>query len=236
MARCPGPTIEVNQGDTVRIIVENRLPNNFDSLAQPGDPGQPGRGARTGAGLHPAGRGVRLRVHSAPAWHVFLPTPHVAMQEAMGMVGLFIIHPRTAYEPVVDQDFAADHAGILDPRQYHDPRQPGNGLQFPDLQRPLRTAHDAASGQAGPPRADPPGEFQHGGPSSDSPARPHLRGSPEPRAGGSPSPPGFRATTCWSGVAQARDVEFIADNPGDWIMHCHMFHHTMNDMVSMAGP
>src|SRR5262249_17906457 len=38
------------------------------------------------------------------------------------------------------------------------------------------------------------------------------------------------------GVAQARDVEFIANNPGDWIMHCHMFHHTMNQMVSMAGP
>jgi hypothetical protein len=37
-------------------------------------------------------------------------------------------------------------------------------------------------------------------------------------------------------VAQARDVEFIANNPGDWIMHCHMFHHTMNHMVSMAGP
>ena len=38
------------------------------------------------------------------------------------------------------------------------------------------------------------------------------------------------------GVAQARDVEFIANNPGDWVMHCHMFHHTMNHMVSMAGP
>jgi FtsP/CotA-like multicopper oxidase with cupredoxin domain len=31
---------------------------------------------------------------------------HVAMQEAMGMVGLFIIHPKEAYEPVCDQDFA----------------------------------------------------------------------------------------------------------------------------------
>ena len=38
------------------------------------------------------------------------------------------------------------------------------------------------------------------------------------------------------GRGEARDVEFIANNPGDWIMHCHMFHHTMNHMVSMAGP
>jgi hypothetical protein len=25
-------------------------------------------------------------------------------------------------------------------------------------------------------------------------------------------------------------VEFIADNPGDWALHCHMSHHTMNQM------
>jgi hypothetical protein len=31
-------------------------------------------------------------------------------------------------------------------------------------------------------------------------------------------------------VGQTRTVEFIADNPGDWAMHCHMTHHTMNQM------
>jgi hypothetical protein len=38
------------------------------------------------------------------------------------------------------------------------------------------------------------------------------------------------------GVAQVREVEFIANNPGDWVMHCHMFHHMMNHMVSQVGP
>src|SRR5581483_7525686 len=37
-------------------------------------------------------------------------------------------------------------------------------------------------------------------------------------------------------VAQARDVEFVANNPGDWVFHCHMFHHMMNFMSSMVGP
>src|SRR5262249_2783353 len=27
-----------------------------------------------------------------------------------------------------------------------------------------------------------------------------------------------------------RDVELIADNPGDWAFHCHKSHHTMNQM------
>jgi hypothetical protein len=37
------------------------------------------------------------------------------------------------------------------------------------------------------------------------------------------------------GVAQSRDVEFIASNPGDWMLHCHLPHHMMNQMSSMVG-
>lgn len=37
-------------------------------------------------------------------------------------------------------------------------------------------------------------------------------------------------TTEIIGVGQTRDLEFIADNPGDWALHCHMSHHTMNAM------
>jgi hypothetical protein len=37
-------------------------------------------------------------------------------------------------------------------------------------------------------------------------------------------------------VGQSRDVEFIANNPGDWMLHCHIPHHMMNHMVSMVGP
>jgi hypothetical protein len=38
------------------------------------------------------------------------------------------------------------------------------------------------------------------------------------------------------GVAQARDVEFVAGNPGDWMFHCHLPHHMMNQMSSNVGP
>ena len=38
------------------------------------------------------------------------------------------------------------------------------------------------------------------------------------------------------GVAQARDVEFVGEHPGDWMLHCHLPHHMMNQMVSMVGP
>ena len=38
------------------------------------------------------------------------------------------------------------------------------------------------------------------------------------------------------GVAQTRNIEFVADNPGDWMLHCHLPHHMMNQMASQAGP
>jgi hypothetical protein len=46
----------------------------------------------------------------------------------------------------------------------------------------------------------------------------------------------YPGNTVLVGVAQARDVEFVANNPGDWMIHCHLPHHMMNQMVSMVGP
>jgi hypothetical protein len=37
-------------------------------------------------------------------------------------------------------------------------------------------------------------------------------------------------TTVLVSVGQTRNIEFVADNPGDWAMHCHMTHHMMNQM------
>ncbi|MGE3626391.1 MAG: multicopper oxidase domain-containing protein, partial [Hyphomicrobiales bacterium] len=37
-------------------------------------------------------------------------------------------------------------------------------------------------------------------------------------------------TTVLVSVGNTRNIEFIADNPGDWAMHCHMTHHVMNQM------
>jgi len=37
-------------------------------------------------------------------------------------------------------------------------------------------------------------------------------------------------TTALVAVGQSRNIEFIADAPGDWAFHCHMTHHVMNQM------
>ena len=49
---------------------------------------------------------------------------------------------------------------------------------------------------------------------------------------GGPIPPAgqWPQTTVPVPVGSTRDVEFVADVPGDWAFHCHKSHHTMNAM------
>jgi hypothetical protein len=40
----------------------------------------------------------------------------------------------------------------------------------------------------------------------------------------------YPETTVLVPVGSTRAIEFVADEPGDWAMHCHMTHHVMNQM------
>jgi manganese oxidase len=40
-------------------------------------------------------------------------------------------------------------------------------------------------------------------------------------------------TSVLTAVGQSRTFEFVADQPGDWPMHCHMTHHVMTQMGDM---
>jgi manganese oxidase len=231
----PGPMIEVNQGDRVRIIVENRLPEptsiHWHSLeipvSQDGVPGlvqdliPPGEAFVYEFDLHQNG--------------TFFYHAHVAMQEAMGMVGLFVIHPKTAYEPVCDQDFAlvTQEFQILPNANIPDSQgMDFNFLTFNGHCAPLTTplviklGHRVRLRLVNFSTADHHPIHLHG----------HTWWVTGTEGGRIPESGWIPGNNVLIGVAQARDVEFIANNPGDWIMHCHMFHHTMNHMVSMAGP
>jgi FtsP/CotA-like multicopper oxidase with cupredoxin domain len=231
----PGPTIEVNEGDRVRIIVENRLPEptsiHWHSLeipvSQDGVPGlvqdfiPPGEAFVYEFDLHQNG--------------TFFYHAHVAMQEAMGMVGLFIIHPRQPYEPIVDQDIALVTQEFQILPNTTIPNSQGmdfNFLTFNGRCAPMTTPLVLKLGHRVRLR------FVNFSTADHHPIHLHghtfwVTGTEGGRIPESAWVPGNNVLV---GVAQARDVEFIANNPGDWIMHCHMFHHTMNHMVPMAGP
>src|SRR5579871_6706005 len=101
----PGPTIQAAEGDRVRIVFDNHLPEptgiHWHGLELPIEmDGVPGIGQKP---VMPGERFVyEFSLHQNGT---FFYHPHMAMQEMVGLLGGFIIHPRTAYAPHVDKDF-----------------------------------------------------------------------------------------------------------------------------------
>jgi FtsP/CotA-like multicopper oxidase with cupredoxin domain len=54
---------------------------------------------------------------------------------------------------------------------------------------------------------------------------------------GNPVPPLAQLTkdTLWIAPGERYDIEFVADNPGTWILHCHILHHVTNDDMEPGG-
>lgn len=231
----PGPTIEANEGDRVRIIMENHLPEVFaphwHGLEVPaGQDGVPGISQEP---IPP--HGSHTYEFTLNQNGTFFYHSHMPMQEMMGMIGFFIVHPKKPHLPRVDRDF-----GII--------------LQGWDI-KPHNTVPNTLAmefnwltfnGKAGP--ATTPMVVKRGervrirmvNLSMDHhPIHLHgntfyVTGTEGGRILGDVGrEPG---NTVIVGVAQSRDVEFVAHNPGDWMLHCHLPHHMMNQMVSMVGP
>lgn len=231
----PGPTIEAFQGDRIRLVVHNKLPEpttiHWHGLELPvSEDGVPGM---TQKPIPPGGTYVyEYDLHQAGT---FFYHSHFPMQEAFGMAGFFIIHPKVAWDPPVDRDF-----GLLFQNFRIDWTQ-----TIPDSMSMDWNWH-TINGRSGPYTT--PLVVRHGervririldfSPQQHHPVHLHghtfwttgREGARMPKSAWEP-----RNNTL-VGVAQSTDFEFIAFNPGDWLLHCHMVHHMMNHMVRQVGP
>ncbi|MBW3546915.1 MAG: copper oxidase [Actinobacteria bacterium] len=52
---------------------------------------------------------------------------------------------------------------------------------------------------------------------------------------GAPLPAPYQADTVLVGSGERYDLELVADDPGDWMFHCHILHHVTNDAVEDPG-
>src|SRR6266852_5472795 len=117
----PGPTIEAVEGDHVRILVTNHLPedtsvhwhgvllpNGMDGVSGLNQPHiKPGETYAYEFTLRQAGT------------HMYHPHADEMVQMAFGMMGFFIIHPKNGYEEPIDRDFAIMlHNWALHPGTY----------------------------------------------------------------------------------------------------------------------
>jgi FtsP/CotA-like multicopper oxidase with cupredoxin domain len=231
----PGPTIEAVEGDKVRFMVHNDLPEatslHLHGLELPN--AQDGVPGLTQDPISPGKMGVyELTLHQNGT---FFYHSHDPMQEVMGTVGLFIIHPKAAHEPTVDYDFGLI---IQEFRILPATNTPANTLMdfnwftLNGRSAPYITPLVVKLGSRVRIRLL---NF-----STDDHHPMHLHGHTfwvtGTEGGRIPESAWVPGNTVLVGVAQVREVEFIANNPGDWVLHCHMFHHMMNHMISGVGP
>ncbi len=102
---CPGPTIQVQQGDRVRVIFENRLPEStslhWHGLEIPIE--QDGVPYISQKPVAPGEKYVyEFTVHQEGT---FFYHAHSAMQEMLGQIGFFVAHPEKDYQPRADHDY-----------------------------------------------------------------------------------------------------------------------------------
>ncbi|MFM7341389.1 MAG: multicopper oxidase family protein [Betaproteobacteria bacterium] len=229
----PGPTIEVVEGDKVRIFVTNRLPEHttIHWHGQRLPNGMDGVGGLNQKQI-PAGKTfVYEFTAKRPGTFMYHPHADEMTQMAMGMMGLWITHPRHAHPHIdpVDRDYAfLINAFDIDPGSYTPKVNTmldfniwsWNSRVFPGISPLVARWGDRVRVRFGNltmtnhPIHVHGIEFEVTG----------TDGGPVPRSARWPE------VTTDVAVGQMRQIEFIADEPGDWAMHCHKSHHTMGAM------
>lgn len=226
----PGPTIEAVEGDRVRIYVENRLPEptsmHWHGVILPnamdGVPGMNQRPIDPGATYKYE---FTVRQHST---HMYHPHFDEMVQQSLGMMGFLIFHPKNAPRRI-DRDFAIflnewfikpgtsapDPTVMLDFNVFT-----FNGKVFPATEPLIIRKDDRVRIRIANISMDSHPIHVHG----------HTLRWTGSDGGPLPETAWIPETTINVPPGTTRDIEFIADNPGDWAMHCHKVHHTMNQM------
>jgi manganese oxidase len=230
----PGPTIQANEGDRLRIVFDNHLPEptriHWHGLELPIEmDGVPGVSQDV---VMPGDRFVyEFSLHQDGT---FFYHPHMAMQEMVGMLGGFIIHPKSPYTPHVDKDYLIalqEYAVLPNSTIPNSMSMEFNWLTFNGKAGPASTPLVIRQGERVRIRLINMGMDHH-------PI--HLHGFTfweTGREGARQQESAWtRGNATLVGVAQARDFEFVADRLGEWMLHCHLPHHMMNQMASTVGP
>ena len=238
MVRCwgyngqtPGPTIECVEGDRVRILVTNRLPEHtsvhWHGIFLPN--GMDGVGGLTQPHIQPGETYVyefTLRQNGTFMYH---PHADEMVQMALGMQGFFIVHPREPELVSIDRDYCimlmnfAVHAGTWrpDPSVMTDFNMwTFNSRVFPGVDPLVARVGERVRVRIG-------NMSMHEHPIHVHGFAFEVTGTD---SGWIPPSARYRETNMLVPVGNVRVGEFVADLPGDWALHCHKSHHTMNAM------
>ncbi len=236
----PGPTIEVVEGDKVRIFVTNKLPEHttIHWHGQRLPNGMDGVGGLTQPHI-PVGKTFVYEFEAKrPGTFMYHPHADEMTQMAMGMMGFWVTHPRNPAQHRVDRDFVFLLSSFDIEPGSSTPRVNTmldfnlftfNSRVFPGIDPMVCRQGDRVRIRTGNLTM------------TNHPI--HLHGHEFEVAGTDggwvPKSARWPEVTTDVGVGQMRAIEFDATDLGDWAFHCHKSHHTMNamghDVPTMIG-
>jgi hypothetical protein len=231
--RVHGPTIEAVEGDHVRIYVTNHLPApttvHWHGIYLPN--GMDGVGGLTQRVIQP-GETFRYEFTLRQFGTFMYHSHHDEMtQMSLGLMGMIVVHPRkpTAAD-VVDRDFVL----MLSEWSILPGASRPNTIAMSDF-NVLTMNAKAFPGTA--PLVCKRGDrvrVRLGNLSAMDHHSIHLHGFSfrvtATDGGVVPQEARFPETTVLVPTGSTRDFVFVADEDGDWPLHCHMTHHAMNQM------
>jgi manganese oxidase len=227
----PGPTIEAVEGDKVRIFVTNKLPEHttihWHGMLLPS--GMDGVGGLTQPQIKPGKTFVYEFELKKSGTFMYHPHADEMVQMAMGMMGMFIIHPRDPKFRRVDRDFVFLLSTYdIEPGSYvpkvtemtNFTMWTFNTRVFPGIDHLVVRKGDRARVRVGNLTM------------TNHPI--HMHGYDFKvtctDGGWVPESAQWPETTIDVPVGSIRAYEFNAIYEGDWALHCHKSHHTMNAM------
>ena len=236
----PGPTIEVVEGDRVRIFVTNKLPEHTSVHwhGQRLPNGMDGVTGLTQPGIAPGKTFVYEFVARRPGTFMYHPHADEMTQMAMGMMGFWVTHPKDPNFMKVDRDFVFLLSNYdIDPGSYTPKIMTMtdfnlftfNSRVFPGIDPMVVRQGDKVRIRVGNLTM------------TNHPIHMHGHEFEVTGTDGGWVKPSARwpEVTTDIAVGQMRAIEFVADAPGDWAFHCHKSHHTMNamghDVPTMIG-
>jgi FtsP/CotA-like multicopper oxidase with cupredoxin domain len=221
----PGPVIRVDQGDTVRIVVTNKLTEGTSvhwhgldvPFAEDGVAGLTQPPIRPGESFT-----YTFKVDDTPGSYIYHAHPMTDMlrQEEMGLFGPFIVEPAGTPDNGPPPGYRDEFTLVL-----NDSPQFGytiNGRSYPAT--PLLPVH---LGDRVLVHLINMGDMNH---------PMHLHGFHFQwlEQDGSPLPTPWTLDTIDTAPGTTYDLAFVANKPGVWLFHCHILPH-VTDGTAMAG-
>ncbi|MBY5758976.1 multicopper oxidase domain-containing protein [Rhizobium leguminosarum] len=235
----PGPRIQTREGDRVRINVKNSLPEStsvhWHGLVLPNE--MDGPAEITQPPIHPGETYVYEFTAGQSGSYFYHSHDHVDRQQALGLYGALMIDPAQA-DPttIADREYVIllqewlKREGLTYPAMPMDGGQPNyftiNGRAYPETDTiKMKVGETLKVRFVGSNNGFIHPMHIHGGPFTVV-ARDGINLSPTAR---------FQADTVNVGPGQRYDVIWTALNPGKWLIHCHIGHHTTNNNTETAG-